>query len=485
MSMKSVVRLGAIVIAFGAFAALWVAMYRDPPPISSYPPIAWPYRYSFVALVGAVALMRWLVGGLVVGEVSESRLPVAAVLLGPLVGTLIGVVVRWRGWGDPYSPALIVALSATASGLTFWAFLIRRRKSLRFDAALLLWPILVFVLAEMCAVTFRIEVAPEPPEMREVRGGKLRWRIAKDTNLSGRYDDAHLIPDAFDELVPVNLPKKTRIVALGTSSTYGQGLADPAHEAWPAALERDLPERYTVFNAGCGGYNSFQLLLYYQQVLVRLSPSVVVFYYGGNEAFGDEGKPVYARLQKLLDESKCESVECRLDVIRYGSPSRLGRLLSKGIERSILLDAYRQSLLNFIDQIRYAERRRTGKLSPVRLPPLPLEILGSLAEATEAGGTRLLLVPEVGRPNIFAGTGKKDGEQAAAREPDFMAQVAAEHPHVEYFDVRSIFSPEAANRLFIDTTHLTAEGSTRLARAIGEKLRSLGWIEDEKTPPGS
>lgn len=78
-----------------------------------------------------------------------------------------------------------------------------------------------------------------------------------------------------------------RIIVLGGSTVMGQGAFVP-EENLPAQIERVLKENkrktsIEVINAGVGGYNSSQELLYLMSELVYYKPDIVIVYDGWND----------------------------------------------------------------------------------------------------------------------------------------------------------------------------------------------------------
>jgi hypothetical protein len=74
-------------------------------------------------------------------------------------------------------------------------------------------------------------------------------------------------------------PGERRILFLGDSLTYGQGVADD--ETVPAALERALAERapqqrWSVVNAGCRAYGTSHELGLLAELGARIQPDVVL-----------------------------------------------------------------------------------------------------------------------------------------------------------------------------------------------------------------
>lgn len=78
---------------------------------------------------------------------------------------------------------------------------------------------------------------------------------------------------------------QVRILALGDSRTFGDGVAD--EESWPFLLEQKLnavrPNRFEVINAGVCGWNSLQGLKYLETRGLALNPHLVVCAFGAND----------------------------------------------------------------------------------------------------------------------------------------------------------------------------------------------------------
>ncbi len=80
-----------------------------------------------------------------------------------------------------------------------------------------------------------------------------------------------------------------RIIALGGSNTFGFAVSDS--QTWPAQLERvlnkKLPGRFEVWNAGLSAYTMTQKVEYARQIVKKYSPDLVLFqhYNSGRRAF--------------------------------------------------------------------------------------------------------------------------------------------------------------------------------------------------------
>ncbi|GAB4296900.1 MAG: hypothetical protein Kow0090_12100 [Myxococcota bacterium] len=78
-----------------------------------------------------------------------------------------------------------------------------------------------------------------------------------------------------------------RIICLGASSTFGDGLAK-TEDTYPYQLERLLNtrfpnNRFEVINAGVSAYSSFQGVIYLETKLLKFKPDIVIFNFGNND----------------------------------------------------------------------------------------------------------------------------------------------------------------------------------------------------------
>jgi acyl-CoA thioesterase I len=81
------------------------------------------------------------------------------------------------------------------------------------------------------------------------------------------------------------------IVAIGSSSTAGDGASSPAH-TYPARLEAELQLRFpggriTVLNRGVGGEDARQMLARFDQAVVAEKPDLVLWQVGTNAVLRD------------------------------------------------------------------------------------------------------------------------------------------------------------------------------------------------------
>ena len=85
-------------------------------------------------------------------------------------------------------------------------------------------------------------------------------------------------------------PGSFRIIVLGGSTAWGSG-ASSNDTVWTAVLEnilrRHSGKTVEVLNAACGGYTSFQELMYLEFKLLQFSPDMVIVLDGYNDIFMD------------------------------------------------------------------------------------------------------------------------------------------------------------------------------------------------------
>lgn len=82
------------------------------------------------------------------------------------------------------------------------------------------------------------------------------------------------------------------IVAVGSSSTAGDGASSPAH-TYPARLEAELREQFpgadiTVLNRGVGGENAAEMLRRFKATVLRERPELVLWQLGTNAVLRDQ-----------------------------------------------------------------------------------------------------------------------------------------------------------------------------------------------------
>jgi lysophospholipase L1-like esterase len=86
-----------------------------------------------------------------------------------------------------------------------------------------------------------------------------------------------------------------KIVAIGSSSTFGSGATNPAN-SYPSRLEAELKAMYpglpvTVLNKGIGGEEAAQMVARFQADVIEEAPDLVLWQVGSNSVLRDHPTP--------------------------------------------------------------------------------------------------------------------------------------------------------------------------------------------------
>lgn len=94
------------------------------------------------------------------------------------------------------------------------------------------------------------------------------------------------------EVEPVKPPGTTRVLGLGDSFTFGEGVRD--EDTFLRRLERSFNakgqqagRRYEFLNTGVQGYNTRDEVLYFERLWIKLDPDVVLISFYLNDAYSD------------------------------------------------------------------------------------------------------------------------------------------------------------------------------------------------------
>ncbi|HVN85455.1 MAG TPA: GDSL-type esterase/lipase family protein [Candidatus Binatia bacterium] len=106
----------------------------------------------------------------------------------------------------------------------------------------------------------------------------FRYNPARGYELIPGVDDVNSLGIRGPEVTLEHPSGLTRIVVLGDSFTYGDGVA--ARNTLPAELERQLNQtlvgKFQVLNLGVPGYNTAQEVAYFRELGQRLAPDLVI-----------------------------------------------------------------------------------------------------------------------------------------------------------------------------------------------------------------
>jgi lysophospholipase L1-like esterase len=150
----------------------------------------------------------------------------------------------------------------------------------------------VAVALLVCEVTLRIAFGSPPrwlsPQESYVSDPEMNHRL-RESQSAFTHDEA-VITNSFGlrspEYPPDPPPGTVRIIGVGDSQTFGNGLA--AEETWPAQLERvlarDRPEsRWEVLNAGIPSTDTWQHEIWLSRLIDRYRPHAVVLAFYVND----------------------------------------------------------------------------------------------------------------------------------------------------------------------------------------------------------
>ena len=116
--------------------------------------------------------------------------------------------------------------------------------------------------------------------------------------------------------------RSLKVVAVGSSSTYGTGATDREH-SYPAQLARILRERFPqakveVINAGIGGETVARNLARFERDVLAHHPDLVIWQVGTNDAFQKKAvQEVYAGVQAGIRRVRATGAELVLMESQY------------------------------------------------------------------------------------------------------------------------------------------------------------------------
>ena len=320
----------------------------------------------------------------------------------------------------------------------------------------------------------------------------LRWNIEKTTALLGvPFAGKASFSDMHDRKMPVTKPKGTyRIIALGTSSTFGVGLANPEKGNYPTQLLHRLNNQggqtrpVEVFNAGIAGAPFSVIQIYLRDVLVGLKPDLVVLYFGNN---GDNPETLNTYQAIKAKTHRWPHLRSNDDIwvamqLRH-SPRWLVDAFSSLAESPLFLLSMWAG-----KETRLSVARLRGIPLPVQQQPeYPLPVLArpvrAVVQACVARGIKVLLIPEVTIDDI-----RVSGDISKIQSPYRKIFRALAHEFrgrgVFFSDILGAFGLEHVDRFMVDAVHFNKEGYRYLARQIEEAMRAHQLVPG-MSPPAS
>jgi lysophospholipase L1-like esterase len=272
-----------------------------------------------------------------------------------------------------------------------------------------------------------------------------------------------------------------RIVALGSSTTYGVGVQD-WREAYPAQLERILRDEYgykgvEVINAGVGGYTSWETLINFEMRALDLEPDMIIVY----ECIND----VHARLVRPdaylsdntgyripWDDSVAQTWQMRIPSVTWRFVAINTRLMqAPGLARVVEQPGVPQT--------------PTGTGVDPRLGMTPMQALESnppiyyernirnLVALARANQVEVVLVTFASNPNKNDYVAAPHYQYAIAEQNEVLRAIADDTDSY-LFDFAPLMPLDDV--YWVEGRHLTAEGNRLKAEMIAEFLASTGAL---------
>jgi len=142
-----------------------------------------------------------------------------------------------------------------------------------------------------------------------------------------------------------------KIVALGSSSTFGTGATSAAH-SYPSRLEVELRERFSdtdivVLNRGIGGEDAREMLARLEKSVLAEKPDLVLWQVGTNAITGDEKPSAEAALIRSgLTRLRARGIDVVLIDPQY-APKVIAKRGANAMVRVLNDAAYRQNVSVF------------------------------------------------------------------------------------------------------------------------------------------
>lgn len=295
------------------------------------------------------------------------------------------------------------------------------------------------------------------------------WSLEETTNLFGQHDGReslilYRIPITGED-IKVKVKKNNgtkRIIILGSSSAVGFGVAEK--ESFASLIQAKLNnyfgnDKFEVINGAIRGYVSYQLLVYFEEVLLKLSPDIVVFYFGSNDGYTGNitDREYYEKIKKVAENIKYNSVK-RKRLFKYGL---LGlNPIYSFLAESRLFGYIKLELLN-------AYNHPSKLIRGTQRVPLSDEeyVFQRFSFLSKKYNFRLIFMPEIVKGNFrnnfmlipFYG---------------LMKEIASKD-NVIFIDLEPLFREYTDDKVLLDTCHPTAFGHSLIADKLFETILNI------------
>jgi hypothetical protein len=312
-----------------------------------------------------------------------------------------------------------------------------------------------------------------------------KWQFEISTNLYGAYNDPKEIAirnyqNLPPEIYPIAKPEQgRRIICIGSSPLMVVGSLDIINKAFPALLEKKINpngqtrDRVININLISAYINSPEPNIYLKEVLFKLNPDLVIFYFDWaplwtehSKEYIEENYILYNRAKDIMEENSSWIKNDRLlySALEFKKPVKGIVYLYNFLCKSYLfmgLESIRKRVFNrfcCIDQ---------GP-SPDQCRSYFDETLSLCREKK----IKILLIPQFNFLSF----------QITPETIREFARILHENPDIYYLNLEEAFRRNNNLQLAVDNSHPTEYGHMVIAEAIFNKLIQMGFID---TDPGS
>lgn len=291
------------------------------------------------------------------------------------------------------------------------------------------------------------------------------WRLKEHTNIFQQWDNRKELQfelAGYTERVTFKKPDGIiRVICLGTSSTAGW--YNQKENSYPFLLQKKLDNhygkgRFEVVNAGVGGYVSYQLLIFLKEVLLKLSPDIVILYLGSNDISyfgGITAREYYARAKLLSAHLKNE--EQKNKIFKYGIQGTYP--FYPLIAESRLLGYLYFKFLNWYQKSKFSRQI-------LRCPPADQEyVLREFVRLHKKYNFKLIFSPEV---EYY----RETGYVRLSPYYNLMKKIAQEE-NIIFVDLLPKFINYPPQEVFYDYVHPTNFGHQIIAETFFKIVKNL------------
>ncbi|MEI8011786.1 MAG: SGNH/GDSL hydrolase family protein [Candidatus Omnitrophota bacterium] len=286
------------------------------------------------------------------------------------------------------------------------------------------------------------------------------WKLNQHTNLDNHFFNQesfilwHTGVPFHEEIIVKKQPGVIRIILLGTSSTEGYKVSKMDNYA--SQLQQLLNKKYgngkfEIINAAVGGYVSYQLLIFFKEVLFKLSPDMVILYLGHNDTFYYSfftARDYYEKLRNIFDNSEINS-EMKKRLIHYGL-NAINPFYSFLAESRLF--GY---FLIKISEMRFMNRIQ---LSPAKDQEY---VLSQFIVFSKKYNFKLIFIPEFVTKSM----------QRSLFGYYNLMQNLANKDNIPLILLAPVFNDYPVNVILLDNVHLTNFGHTMVAQKIFDQLQ--------------